>query len=339
VLAHVKLIAEAWDLGPQGFQVGGFPPGWSEWNGVYRETVRRYWRGDPGQLPDLATRLLGSRDRYEAAGRGPLASVNYVSCHDGFTLRDLVSYAHKHNEANREDNSDGAYDNASANYGVEGPTDDPAVRALRARQQRNLLATLLLSQGVPMLLAGDEIGRTQQGNNNAYCQDNEISWLDWELDRERQALLAFVRALVAFVHRQPLLRRTRFFTGAPVDDRGTPDVRWLAPDGAEMTEAEWHDTERRTLGMRLAGDGSTAPQADGEPRRNDTLLVLLNAAPDVQPFTLPAETGTWELLLDTARVEPFAEPSAPPLHAGGASITLAARSVVVLRGRLTPSGR
>ncbi len=283
----MKLIAEAWDLGPDGFQVGGFPSGWSEWNGIYRETVRRFWRGDPGQLPDLATRLLGSRDRYAAGGRGPLASVNYVTCHDGFTLRDLVSYADKHNEANQEDNRDGAYDNASANYGVEGPTDDPAVRTLRARQQRNLLATLLLSQGVPMLLGGDEIGRTQQGNNNTYCQDNEISWVDWQLDGEARALLAFVRALVALVYREPLLRRAGFFTGTPVDDRGTPDVRWLAPNGAEMTEADWHDGGRRTFGVCLAGAasaapaaGSLAPAAGGGAPRNDVLLILLNAAPD-----------------------------------------------------------
>jgi isoamylase len=297
VLRGLKLIAEPWDLGEGGYQVGDFPPGWSEWNGRYRDTVRRFWRGDGGQAADLAFRLAGSSDLYADDGRRPLASINYVTAHDGFTLRDLVSYDHRHNEANGEDNRDGTDDNASRNFGVEGPTTDLAVLEARARQQRTLLATLLLSQGVPMLLAGDELGRTQGGNNNAYCQDNQVSWLDWSSVDE--PLLAFVQGLVGVLRAHPVLRRRHFLTGTVVAGASVKDVTWYAPDGSEMTDAAW--SEAQAFGLRLAGDAITETDPLGEPIVDDTLLLLLNASDRAVSFVLPADhDASWGLLLDTS---------------------------------------
>jgi isoamylase len=338
VLAPVKLIAEPWDVGPGGYQVGGFPPGWSEWNDRFRDGVRRFWRGDPGQLPELARRLTGSPDLYGA--RGPTASVNFVTVHDGFTLRDLVTYAGKHNEANREDNRDGPDENLSWNCGAEGPTNDPAIQELRARQTRNFLATILLSQGVPMLCAGDEIGHTQGGNNNAYCQDNEISWLDWALDDERRALLAFTRALVALARRH----RPHFLAGA-LPEVAADDLRWIAPSGEPLRAEDWADPERRALGMLLRGGASERSPADRavatEPtvtEGDDTLLLLFNAAAVSLPFTLPpAGDDGWELLLDTSSAVVRADPP-PNLAEPGCRARdpydLQARSLVVLQARM-----
>src|SRR6202035_1917675 len=251
VVSQVKLIAEPWDVGEGGYQVGNFPPLWSEWNGKYRDTVRDSWRGQPYTLAEFASRLTGSSDLYETSGRRPVASINFVTCHDGFTLTDLVSYNRKHNDANGEDGADGTNDNRSWNCGAEGPTSDPAVRALRARQRLNFLATLLCSQGVPMLLAGDELGRTQRGNNNAYCQDHEISWVDWTaVDRP---LLEFTRWVIAFRRDHPVFRRRRFFQGRPI--RGTLDIGWFKPDGKSMTDEDWDVGYARSLGMFLNGTG------------------------------------------------------------------------------------
>ncbi|MBI1179285.1 MAG: glycogen debranching protein GlgX [Alphaproteobacteria bacterium] len=291
VLSRVKLIAEAWDIGPDGYQVGRFPPGWSEWNDQYLQTVRRFWRGDHGQRAALASRVTGSSDLFDHGGRRPTASVNYVACHDGFTLADVVSYAHKHNEANGEGNRDGTDRNFSANWGVEGPTGDPAVLALRARTRRNMMATLLLSSGVPMLAAGDEFGRSQGGNNNAYCQDNETSWLDWDgADRD---FAAFVGALAALRRRHPSLRRDRFFRGAGHGSHGEKDVLWFDADGRELTDAAWHDADAVSLGMRLTD----------EPGRS--LAILFNAGADPLHFALPPATAgrPWRLVLDTATVK------------------------------------
>jgi glycogen operon protein len=263
VISRVKLIAEPWDVGPGGYQVGNFPVLWSEWNGKYRDAVRRYWRGDEGLMDDLAYRLTGSSDLYQDDGRKPCASINFVTAHDGFTLHDLVSYNTKHNEANGEDNRDGVDENYSWNHGVEGPTDDPAIIALRERQKRNFLATLLLSQGVPMLLGGDELGRTQQGNNNAYCQDNEISWFHWTLDERQQQLLAFTRRLIALRRAHPNLRRRNFFHGRPIYGSAARDILWLRPDGREMTVAEWQASWIRSLGMMISGEPADA--VAGEP--------------------------------------------------------------------------
>jgi glycogen operon protein len=302
VLSRVKLIAEPWDLGEGGYQVGNFPPGWTEWNGRYRDTVRDYWRGEGGVIGELATRLTGSSDLYESGGRRPVASINFVTAHDGFTLRDLVSYAHKHNEANGEDNRDGEDHNRSFNCGVEGATDDTEVNMLRIRQQRNFLATLLLSQGVPMLLAGDEIGRTQQGNNNAYCQDNEISWVDWELGSEQLGLLAFVRRLIRLRKAHPLLHRRRFFEGQSARG-GAQDIFWVAADGGEMSEEAWHEWHARVLGVVLVGEGLEETDRHGMPLLDDNFLLMLNAHDAEVPFTLPTlpTAGRWEAVFDTAR--------------------------------------
>jgi len=301
VLSQVKLIAEPWDLGEGGYQVGNFPIGWTEWNGKYRDTVRRFWRGDGGVVSELATRLSGSSDLYEQSGRRPYASINFITAHDGFTLADLVSYNDKHNEANQEGNRDGHDNNLSWNYGVEGPTDDPALRALRARQQRNLLATLLLSQGVPMLLAGDEISRSQQGNNNAYCQDNELSWIDWELDDEERKLLAFTQRVIALRRTHPVFRRRDFYKGHPVRGPGVKDIAWLRPEGGEMTDDEWNRHYARCLGVYLAGEALTETDARGQAVRDLSFLVLFNAHHEPIPFRLPDyASGRWRALLDTA---------------------------------------
>ncbi|NLH82862.1 MAG: glycogen debranching protein GlgX [Phyllobacteriaceae bacterium] len=288
VLSRVKLIGEPWDIGPGGYQVGGFPPGWAEWNDKYRDTVRDYWRGEEGVIPDFAARVTGSGDVYDQRGRRPWASVDFVTAHDGFTLNDLVSYDHKHNEANGEDNRDGHSDNRSFNHGVEGPTDDVDIRAVRERQKRNFFATLLLSHGTPMLLAGDEFGRTQQGNNNGYAQDGEISWVDWQIDDAGAMLTDFVRQLTALRARQPLLRRAGFRDGMVVD--------WLNPTGGSQTLEAWDDPGATTVGLRLSRS-----DLDGVVEWND-VLILFNAHDDVVPFVLPQRDGRpWSVVIDTAR--------------------------------------
>ena len=286
VLSSVKLIAEPWDIGPGGYQVGRFPPGWAEWNDHFRDTVRAFWKGDEGKLPDFATRLTASGDLFNKRGRKPWASVNFITAHDGFTLNDLVSYNDKHNEANGEDNRDGHSNNLSWNHGVEGPTDDPEIVALRERQKRNMLATLLLSQGTPMLLAGDEFGRTQHGNNNAYAQDNEITWLDWlGITSQGRALREFARKLIAMRQAFPMLRRGRFLIGAYNEELDVKDVTWLTPAGEEMTTEHWDDGNARCFGMLLDGRA----QETGIRRRGSdaTLLLVVNAHFDVVNFTLP----------------------------------------------------
>lgn len=302
VLNGVKLIAEPWDLGPGGYQVGNFPVGWTEWNGKYRDCIRRFWKGDGGTASEFATRLCGSSDLYEHSGRRPYASINFVTCHDGFTLRDLVSYNQKHNEANGEGNRDGSDQNDSWNCGHEGPSGDRAIHTLRARQTRNFLATLFVSQGVPMLLAGDEIGHSQQGNNNAYCQDNEISWLDWELDAPRRELLEFVRKLIRLRRAQPVLRRRTFFQGRKIRGSQVEDVAWFEPSGQEMSDEAWEAGFVKCLGVRWAGDAIGELDARGKPIRGDTLLLLFNAHHEPIPFTLPADGARqlWRRVLDTA---------------------------------------
>ncbi|MGD9646058.1 MAG: glycogen debranching protein GlgX [Pirellulales bacterium] len=301
-LSQVKLIAEPWDLGSGGYQVGNFPSQWSEWNGKYRDNVRRFWKGDGGTVSEFATRLCGSADLYEWSSRRPYASVNFVTCHDGFTLHDLVSYNQKHNDANGEDNRDGADDNQSWNCGAEGPTDDAAINALRERQKRNLLATLFLSQGVPMLLAGDELGKTQQGNNNTYCQDNELTWLDWNLSPEQKQLFEFVRGVIAVRKAEPVFRRQKFFQGRSIRGEEIKDVVWFAPDGNEMSDEAWDAGFVKCLGLRLDGDMRGEHNEHGEPLVGNTVLLLLNAHHETIPFTLPVPAaGSWEPLMDTAQ--------------------------------------
>jgi glycogen operon protein len=323
VLAEVKLIAEPWDIGPGGYQVGNFPVGWAEWNGKYRDTVRDYWRGAPLGVAGLGYRLTGSSDLYAEDGRSPSASVNFVTAHDGFTLRDLVTYERKRNQANGEENRDGSDDNRSWNCGVEGETTDPAVGELRRRQQRNFLATLLISQGCPMILSGDELGRTQGGNNNAYCQDNEISWLDW--DGADPELLAFTRRLIELRARHPGLRRRRFFTGKVVG-RGRKDLYWLRRDGREMTNADWGNHERQSLAMILDGGLISDRTSTGERITDDTLAVLLHSSGEPCGWKLPP--GTWEVILDTAH--PGEEPGTRGVHHPD-RLQVEGRSLVVLR--------
>ena len=332
VLSQVKLIAEPWDLGEGGYQVGNFPVLWAEWNGMYRDTVRRFWRGDEGQVGALGYRLTGSSDLYGRGGRRPFASINFVTAHDGFTLRDLVSFNDKHNEANGEDNRDGSDGNLSWNCGVEGPTRDRAIEALRARQARNFLATLLLSQGVPMLCGGDEIGRTQRGNNNAYCQDNVLSWFDWRLDRAQGDLLAFTRDLIALRRRHPVLHRRQFFHGRRIRGSEVKDLTWFRPDGKEMTEEDWQNAHTRGLGLRLSGDALEEVDPRGERIVDDTLLLLLNAHHEPVPFVLPAHRRgvRWELVLDTRAA---AGHPRQRLARGGASYALDGRSLVLFRMR------
>ncbi|SMH45541.1 glycogen debranching protein GlgX [Azospirillum agricola] len=327
VLSRVKLIAEPWDCGPGGYQVGGFPPGWAEWNDKFRDTVRAYWKGDEGKLPELATRLTASADLFNRRGRRPWASVNFVTAHDGFTLADLVSYNDKHNAPNGEGNRDGHSHNISWNHGVEGPTDDPQIRELRERQKRNLLATLLLSQGTPMLLAGDEFGRSQRGNNNAYCQDNDVSWIDWEgIDEDGQAMIGFVRRVVALRQSHPLLRRGRFLTGAVNPEMEVKDVTWITPAGTEKTTEQWLDPMARCLGMLLDGRA----QATGVRRApsDATLLLIVNAHHEAVPFTLPAVVGgsQWLRLLDTAEPDRLGV----TMDRGGDAISVGGRSLLLL---------
>jgi isoamylase len=328
LLSQVKLIAEPWDLGAGGYQVGNFPVLWTEWNGKYRDAVRRFWRGDGGVVSELASRLAGSNDLYEPSGRRPYASINFITAHDGFTLHDLVTYNEKHNEANGDGNTDGESHNLSWNCGVEGETDDPAVNTLRDRQKRNLLATLLLSQGVPMLSGGDEISRTQRGNNNAYCQDNEISWTSWELTPQQRDLLDFTSRLIRIRHEQPVLRRRRFFRGRAVRGADVKDIAWLDPNGREMTDESWNAGFVRCLGVRLEGNAIDEVDERGGPIVGDTLLVLLNAHHDRIDFTLPGEEPDehWERLVDTADGS-----IAPDGFAGATAYALEGRTVALFR--------
>jgi len=331
IISQVKLIAEPWDLGPGGYQVGNFPVLWGEWNAAFRDTVRSFWKGDGGQVGGLGYRLTGSSDLYGHNGRLPYASINFITAHDGFTLHDLVSYNEKHNEANGEENRDGHNDNLSWNCGAEGDTDDPDINALRARQKRNFLATLFLSQGVPMLLAGDEFGRTQKGNNNAYCQDNEISWLDWKLDRGRRELLEFTRLLIRLRHDHPVLRRRHFFQGQRIRGSEAKDLSWFRSDGKEMTEDDWNNPEIRCFGLRLAGDAIAELDDRGNRIVDDTLLILLNAHHEALPFTLPAHRRKvrWEILLDTYEATLDRKKRRP--MRGGDVYDLKDRSIALLR--------
>jgi glycogen operon protein len=298
VVSQVKLIAEPWDVGEGGYQVGNFPPLWSEWNGKYRDSVRDYWRSQPSALAELGYRLTGSSDLYETTARRPHASINFVTAHDGFTLIDLVSYNQKHNEANQEGPGPGADDNRSSNYGVEGPTDDPNVIDLRRRQQRNFLSTLLLSQGVPMLLGGDEIGRTQQGNNNAYCQDNEISWYDWE--HADAGMLAFCQGLIALRHSHAVFRRRRWFLGRQIHGEQVNDIAWFVPDGNPMDDEHWNEAYAKAIGLFLSGDDLGVDQR-AQRITDSSFLIMLNAAEESVIFTLPAERWgkRWRLVFDT----------------------------------------
>ena len=329
VINMVKLIAEPWDVGPGGYQVGNFPPVWTEWNGRFRDTVRDFWRGEPATLGEFASRICGSADLYQDDGRRPFASINFVTCHDGFTLNDLVSYNEKHNEANDENNRDGENHNRSWNCGVEGPTGDPEVLAQRAKQRRNFLTTLMLSQGVPMLLGGDELGRTQHGNNNAYCQDNEISWVDW--DNVDEQLLAFTRGLAAFRTRHRVFRRRRFFTGRPARrEAGTPipDVAWFSPDGREMSEQDWDNHMGRAVTLFVNGEAISERGAHGQRHFDDSFLLCFNAHDEPMPFVAPpSEYGDkWEVVLATA---PGTAGDTGTVGAGG-SIIVPDRSVMVL---------
>ncbi|MGW5047105.1 glycogen debranching protein GlgX [Streptomyces griseoluteus] len=331
VISRVKLIAEPWDLGEGGYQVGNFPQLWSEWNGKYRDAVRDFWRAEPGSLGEFASRLTGSSDLYQASRRRPRASVNFVTAHDGFTLRDLVSYNNKHNEANGEGNRDGESDNRSWNCGVEGDTDDPAVLELRARQQRNLLATLLLSQGIPMLGHGDELGRTQRGNNNAYCQDNEISWIDWDLTDEQRALVDFTRRLIGLRAEHPVLRRRRFFRGETETRKKQPlpDLIWLRPDAREMTDQDWRRGDAHSVGVFLNGDAIAERDAYGGRVVDDSFLLLLNGFWEPVDFRLPAASygERWTTLIDTA--DPEGVPDERERKAG-TRLRVESRSLVLL---------
>jgi isoamylase len=333
VVSQVKLIAEPWDVGEGGYQVGNFPVLWSEWNGRYRDTARDFWRGEPGTMADFAYRLTGSSDLYEDTGRRPYASINLVTAHDGFTLADLVAYNEKHNQANGEDNRDGESYNRSWNCGAEGPTDDPDVLRLRRRQERNLLATMFLSQGVPMLLGGDEIGRSQGGNNNAYCQDGPISWYDWAAADER--LLAFTTRLIAFRRDHPLFRRRRFFQGQPFHGSALLDIEWFTTGGVEMEEEHWGREHVRDLGMLLSGDAIASRDERGERIMDDTFYLLFNARAEDVTATLPAQRGDrWQTVMDTALEEAF--PDTGDVFAPGDGVPVAARSVLVLRRLAQP---
>jgi glycogen operon protein len=302
-LSQVKLIAEPWDLGEGGYQVGNFPVGWAEWNGKYRDCVRSFWRGDPGQVAELASRLSGSSDLYESSGRRTYASVNFITAHDGFTLADLVSYERKHNIANHEDNRDGSDHNLSRNWGAEGETSNADIKALRKRVKHSMLATLMLSQGVPMLLGGDEMGRTQRGNNNAYCHDNELSWIDWDLDPDDLEDLQFTRRLVTELRSNSVLRRRSFFTGRALFADGVKDITWLRTDGEEMTGADWAQHENHALGMLIDGHATDEVDERGRPVFGDTILVLLNGGERLRYFVLPKVegSGVWTEVLNTAR--------------------------------------
>ncbi|GAA2449904.1 glycogen debranching protein GlgX [Streptomyces macrosporus] len=333
VVSQVKLIAEPWDVGEGGYQVGNFPPLWTEWNGRYRDTVRDLWRGEPRTLAEFASRLTGSSDLYQNDGRRPLASINFVTCHDGFTLHDLVSYNEKHNEANGEGNRDGESHNRSWNCGVEGDTDDESVLALRGRQMRNFIATLLLSQGVPMLSHGDEFARTQKGNNNAYCQDSELSWVRWPEPGEKHPLFEFVQAMVGLRRDHPAFRRRRFFHGRPVE--GThdelSDIAWFTPEGEEMTQRDWQEAQARALTVFLNGNAISEPGERGERITDDSFLLMFNAQDTPRAFVVPVDHGSqWQVVVDTAR-EDGVPPGTGPTVKAGARITLVDRSLTVLQ--------
>lgn len=330
VVSQVKLIAEPWDVGEGGYQVGNFPPLWTEWNGMYRDTVRDLWRGEPRTLAEFASRLTGSSDLYQDDGRRPLASINFATCHDGFTLHDLVSYNEKHNEANGEGNKDGESHNRSWNCGAEGETDDPAVLALRERQMRNFIATLMLSQGVPMISHGDEFARTQGGNNNAYCQDNEVAWVRWP-DGE-SPILEFTRAMAMLRRDHPVFRRRRFFHGRPV--QGTrdelSDIAWFTPAGAEMEDSDWNASHMRALTVFMNGNAISEPGPRGERISDDSFLLLFNASPEPLEFVVPVNHGRqWQVVVDTACPEGVPEGEGPKVRAGG-RLTLTDRSLAVL---------
>ena len=330
ILSQVKLIAEPWDVGEGGYQVGNFPVLWSEWNGIYRDNVRRFWKGDGGLLPEFSTRLTGSSDLYKGDGRKPYASINFITCHDGFTLHDFVSYNDKHNEANAEDNQDGTNDNRSWNCGVEGPTDDPAVEKLRNRQVKNSLAVTMLSAGMPMILMGDEVRRTQLGNNNAYCQDNETTWLKWNITNEQRAFLGFVRSVINIRQTQPVFQRRKFFLGRQIDGADVPDISWFQPSGEEMSDEDWNAGYTQCLGVRLPGDLIGEVNERGEPITGDSIVLLVNAHHEPIPFTLPSggEGQEWERLIDTAdpKVEAIKQKVAEQYEIQG-------RSMVILRSK------
>ena len=325
VVSQVKLIAEPWDLGPGGYQAGRFPVGWAEWNGKYRDTTRRFWRGDTNTVGDLASRLTGSSDLYESSGRTPLASVNFVTCHDGFTLEDLVSYETKHNEANGEENRDGTDHNLSRNWGVEGPSEAAHIVRMRERIKRNLLATLAFSQGVPMISHGDEVGRSQSGNNNAYCQDNPTSWVDWRLTPSQRDFLMFTRTVLAIRAANPVLRRRTFFRHEPAPGQSVQDLTWLSPDGKEMTRAEWEDPANHVLGMLIRGEAAEETDRRGRRISGDAILLLLNGGSRSRPFILPEldRPGSWTEILDTAH------PAPRQIRQG--QINLVAHSLMLLR--------
>jgi glycogen operon protein len=329
VVSQVKLIAEPWDVGEGGYQVGNFPPLWTEWNGKYRDTVRDFWRGEGSALAEFASRLTGSSDLYESDGRRPYASVNFVTAHDGFTLADLVSYNDKHNEANGEDNNDGESHNRSWNCGAEGPSDDPGVLELRARQQRNYLTTLFLSQGIPMLLGGDEMGRTQRGNNNAYCQDNELSWYDWHEAREHDVLLDFTRRLSALRREHPVFRRRRYFQGRPLRGSDVVDIGWYTPDGTVMDDDDWETGYAKSVAVFLNGEAIREPDARGERIVDDSFFLLFNAHSEPIAFVLPeGDFGdSFVVEVDTAQPVHVEDRYVKP----GGDITVEDRSVVVLR--------
>jgi glycogen operon protein len=330
VLSQVKLIAEPWDVGEGGYQVGNFPVLWAEWNGKYRDTMRSFWKGDEGRIGEMAYRLTGSPDLYQHNGRRPYASINFVTAHDGFTLVDLVSYNEKHNELNGDKNRDGDNNNQSWNCGVEGPTDDPQINTLRERQRRNFLTTLFLSQGVPMLSEGDEWGRTQNGNNNAYCQDNEISWFNWERDEKQNQFLEFTRKLIQLRKDHPVFRRPKFFQGRRIRGSEIRDVMWFNPGGSEMSEEEWTSPFVRCLGMLLSGDTVDVLNFEGEPIRDDTFLLLINAHYELIPFVLPGQEHIeWQLILDT--MEPGGFLAEPKKFSSGDDVDLGGRAACLLQ--------
>lgn len=329
ILSQVKLIAEPWDIGEGGYQVGNFPAGWAEWNGKYRDAVRRFWKGDGETLSEFATRLSGSSDLYEATGRQPYASINFITSHDGFALHDLVSYNDKHNGANQENNSDGDNHNLSWNCGAEGSAQDPKIRALREQQKKNLIATLFLSQGVPMIRGGDELSHTQEGNNNAYCQDNEISWLHWDLSEEKKEFLAFFKKAMHFWREQPALKRKHFFYGRKIRGSDIKDITWLNAAGGEMSDQDWTAGFIRCFGVRLAGNMLNEMNERGEPVTGDTLLILMNAHHEDINFMLPDQESesSWELLLDTSKPSDFGT----ILHSASKPFNLKCRSLALFR--------
>ena len=330
ILSQVKLIAEPWDLGENGYHVGNFPILWTEWNGHYRDTVRRYWKGSEGHLGNLAFRLTGSSDLYQHSGKRPYASINFVTCHDGFTLHDLVSYNEKHNLANAEENRDGSDSNDSWNCGVEGLTDDPLILTLRRRQMRNFLATLFLSQGVPMLYAGDEFGRTQYGNNNAYCQDNEINWLSWHHDEVSNYLLEFTQQLIALRHKHPVLRRPKFFQDEPIHGKDTKDILWLTPQSIEMSEKDWVHHQAKSLSVFLSGLPNHVHDAKGQPIIDDAFLMFFNAHEGSVEFTLPCSPEfKWHMIINTAEEKGFIHP--PLAFSGQQTITLIRHSFALFQ--------